>query len=173
MSIETGLFLLRVCFGLIIAAHGAQKLLGWFSGSGLKGTAQLLQKLGFKPAGFWALLGAGGEFGGGLLLVLGLLTPLAAAGVFAAMLMAVLKFHWSAGFWGTKGGYEYPLILGIISIILGLVGPGAYALDGALGLATVLPELTVFLVAAVLAIIVDVIGLVTSKQPAEAATQQA
>src|SRR5690348_11813607 len=133
MSTALTLLILRVALGLILAAHGSQKLFGWFGGPGFAGLSGWLASAGFKPAWFWALLGGLGEFAGGLLLALGLLSPLGAIAVFAAMLMAVAKFHWSKGFWSPKGGYEYPLVLGILSVVLGLSGPGSYSLDALIG----------------------------------------
>lgn len=162
MSFDLGLLILRVFVGLVLAGHGSQKLLGWFGGPGLSGASGLMEKFGFRPGRFWALLASGSEFGGGLLLALGLLTPLAAAGLVAAMLIAVTKAHWKAGFWGAKGGYEYPLTLLVVSAVLGLSGAGQYSLDALLarvGLA--LPPVTAFLVALVLALIVIGVGLVT------------
>lgn len=163
MSTAFLLLILRVGLGLRVAAHGSQKLLGWFGGSGFTRTSGLLSSKGFRPGWFWALLGAFGEFGGGLLLALGLLSPLAAAAIFAAMLMAVLKFHWSKGFWGSKGGYEYPLVLGFLSVVLALSGPGAYSLDALLGFSLAMPLVWIILA---LAALVVIIGVVTSRQPA-------
>lgn len=161
MSTALTLFVLRAALGLIVAAHGSQKLFGWFGGNGFAGTTGWIASQGFKPAWFWALLGALGEFAGGLLLAFGLLSPLGALAIFAAMLMAVLKFHWSNGFWGTKGGYEYPLVLGILAVVLGLAGPGSYSLDALIGFTLSTP---LFLVGLVLAALVVVVGLVTSRK---------
>jgi putative oxidoreductase len=163
MSLALSLLILRVALGLIVAAHGSQKLFGWFGGNGFAKTSGFLASLGFRPAWFWALLGSAGEFGGGLLLALGLLTPLGAAAIFAAMLMAVLKFHWSKGFWGMQGGYEYPLVLGLLSAVLALVGPGSYALDTLIGFSIAAPLVWIILV---LAALVVIIGIATSRQPA-------
>ncbi|HXR66904.1 MAG TPA: DoxX family protein [Ktedonobacteraceae bacterium] len=163
MSLALSLLILRVAIGLIVAAHGSQKLFGWFGGHGFAGTSGFLASLGFRPAWFWVLLGGAGEFGGGLLLALGLLTPLGATAIFAAMLMAVLKFHWSKGFWGAKGGYEYPLVLGLLSAVLALVGPGSYALDTLIGLSIATPLVWIILI---LAALVVIIGIATSRQPA-------
>ena len=170
MALNISLLILRVVVGLFLMGHGAQKLFGWFGGKGFTATIGLLKSLGFKPAGFWALLGVLGEFGGGLLLVLGLLTPLGALGVFASMLMAVLKFHWSKGFWAAKGGYEYPLILAILGFVLGLMGPGSYSLDALFGI--VLPTVPLFLLGVLAAIIVDVVGFVTSQPRQQAPREQ-
>jgi len=135
MSIDIGLLVLRVLVGLVLAAHGAQKLFGWFGGPGMKGFTGGMARMGLKPAPFWGLLGGLGEFGGGLLLALGLLNPLGALGVMGAMEMAIALAHWSKGFWNSKGGYEFPLVLFGTSATLGLVGPGTYSLDAMLGTA--------------------------------------
>ena len=94
ITLSLGLLILRLVAGLTIAAHGAQKLFGWFGGPGLTKMTQGLQAQGFKPAWFWTALVILGEFGGGLSLALGFLTPLGAAGIFGAMFMAIVKSHW-------------------------------------------------------------------------------
>lgn len=165
MSASFALLFLHVALGLLLVAHGSQKLFGWFGGQGFVKTTSLLATQGFKPAWFWSLLGGLGEFGGGLLLALGLLSPLGALGIFAAMLMAVLKFHWSKGFWNSKGGYEYPLVLGLLALMLGLTGPGSYSLDALIGFALPVP---LFLVLLVLAVLVVVLGIAISHRTASA-----
>lgn len=142
MSIDLALLVLRLVIGLVVAAHGAQKLFGWFEGPGLKGFGGWMGSIGLKPAGLWAILGALGEFGGGLLLAAGLLNPIGALGIIGAMATAIMLAHWSKGFWGQKGGYEFPLVLLLVSFVLGLAGPGAYSLDAALGI--VLPTPLIF-----------------------------
>jgi putative oxidoreductase len=91
---DLAFLILRVMVGLTIAAHGSQKLFGWFGGGGLKNTTVFFEKQGFKPAWLWVCLACLGEFGGGLSLAAGLLTPLGAAGIFGAMFMATFKTHW-------------------------------------------------------------------------------
>jgi putative oxidoreductase len=164
MEISLGLAVLRVVVGLLLAGHGAQKLFGWFGGHGFAGTVGFLQAKGFKPAALWALLGTLGEFVGGLLLALGFLSPLGSIAIFASMLMAVLKFHWKQGLWSMQNGYEYPLVLGVVGLFFGWVGVGGYSLDALLGIA--LPGV-LFEIGVVAAIIVDLIGLFTSRQPAQ------
>ncbi|GCE30710.1 hypothetical protein KDA_61940 [Dictyobacter alpinus] len=170
MSLSIGLLILRVVIGAILMGHGSQKLFGWFGGHGFTGTTGWLKSQGFAPAWFWALLGALGEFAGGLLLVLGFLTPLGAIAVFASMLMAVIRFHWANGFWSTQGGYEYPFVLMIIGLVIGLMGPGAYSIDA---LAHIVVPSLLFWVGLVLAIIVVAIGAVSSyRQTAKQAPAQ-
>lgn len=132
--IHLGLLIWRLVLGLILAAHGAQKLFGWFEGPGMQGTTGWLGSIGLRPARFWALLAGLSEFGGGLLLALGFLNPLGSLGVIGAMSMAIAKGHWGKGLWATKGGSELPLTNLVGALALGLTGPGAYALDPMLGI---------------------------------------
>ncbi|GCE22858.1 DoxX family protein [Dictyobacter kobayashii] len=170
MSLSIGLLILRVVVGLLLAGHGSQKLFGWFGGHGFAGTTGWLKSQGFAPAWFWTLLGTLGEFVGGLLLVLGLLTPLAAVAIIASMLMAVVRFHWSSGLWSTQGGYEYPLVLMFVGLAVALTGPGAYSIDALINFT--LPSLAFWLVLLV-AIIVVAIGTISStRQSAKQASGQ-
>ncbi len=164
VTINVALLILRLVAGLTLAAHGAQKLFGWFGGPGFTGMAQGLQSQGFKPAWLWTCLVILGEFGGGLSLALGFLTPLGAAGAFAAMLMATFKVHWKNGFWNSKRGFEFPLSLMTIAVAIGISGPGSYSLDALLGIA--LPETLLFFVLAVAALLVDLTGLIISRPAA-------
>jgi putative oxidoreductase len=132
--VSLGLLILRLVVGLGLAAHGAQKLLGWFGGYGLRGTGQFLEQLGFRPGRFQAAQAGLAEMGGGLLLALGFLTPLAAAAVVAVMLVAAVSVHLEKGFFAQSGGYEYPLVLATTAVTLAFTGPGVVSLDHALGL---------------------------------------
>jgi putative oxidoreductase len=169
ISLGLGLLILRLVAGLTIAAHGAQKLFGWFGGAGFTKTAQGLQKQGFNPAWFWTSLVILGEFGGGLSVAFGFLTPLGAAGIFSTMLMAIFKSHWKNGFWNSKRGLEFPLALLAMGLAIGLIGPGSYSLDALFGIA--LPETLLFCVLAVAGIFVDIIGLIISRPVAVAPTE--
>lgn len=126
---EIGLLLLRLTIGLTLAAHGAQKLFGWFGGPGLDGAGQGLAALGFHPGRRHALTAGLVETGGGLLLALGLFTPVAAAIVFSVMLVAGVSAHLKQGFFITKGGYEYALVLGVAGLAVAFTGPGVLSLD--------------------------------------------
>lgn len=128
-----GILLIRLVVGLTFAAHGAQKLFGWFGGGGLEGTGQFFSMLGF-PGRRHALLAGLGESGGGLLLALGLFTPLAALALIAVMLVAVLTVHLPKGFFAQNGGYEYNLVLAVVAWALTFTGAGAFSLDAWLGL---------------------------------------
>lgn len=131
---DIGLLLLRVTVGLTLSAHGAQKLFGWFHGHGLEGTARGMEALGFFPGKRHAAMAGLVEFGGGLMLALGLFTPLGAALVTSVMLVAAVSAHVKQGFFMTSGGYEYNLVLGVAAVALAFAGPGALSLDAALGL---------------------------------------
>src|SRR5215469_5171436 len=118
-SLTVALLVLRVVAGLTLAGHGAQKLFGWFGGPGLAKMSGGLRMQGFKPAWLWTAFVVIGEFGGGLSLALGLLTPLGAAGGIGAMSMAIAKSHWRNGFWNSKRGIEFPLQILTIGVALG------------------------------------------------------
>jgi putative oxidoreductase len=159
--VNLGLLVLRLVAGLTIAAHGAQKLFGWFGGSGFGGTLKMQERMGLKPPALWAAFVILGEFGGGLSFALGFLTPLGAAGIFGAMFMAMVKSHWKNGFWNSKRGIEFPLQLFSAAIAIGLAGPGSYALDPLFHIALPTPQL--FLILVLAALIVDIVGLVMGR----------
>jgi putative oxidoreductase len=131
---DIGVLLLRLTVGLTLGAHGAQKLFGWFGGPGLDGTGKGMEMLGFFPGRRHALMAGLTEVGGGLLLALGLMTPVAASIVFAVMLVAGVSAHVKHGFFLTNGGYEYTLILGLSGLSVAFTGPGGLSLDALLGL---------------------------------------
>jgi putative oxidoreductase len=150
-SIDMGLLILRVVVGLLFIGHGTQKLFGWFGGKGLEEHMRVMRKLDVHPAALWALLSAAGELFGGVGLALGLLTPLAAAAIIATMLVAILRVHLPRGMWNTNGGMEFPLVMGTVAFVVGLVGPGLYSLD--YGLSLTLPEPATFIVAVLVALL--------------------
>lgn len=128
-----GILMLRVVLGAIMAAHGAQKLFGWFGGGGPSQTAGSFAKLGFQPPLLAALTAGVAEFGGGLLLAAGLVTPLAALAIAVVMLNAIATVHWRKGFWVMKGGYEFNLLILGASVSLAATGPGRFSLDALIG----------------------------------------
>ncbi|MET3288257.1 UNVERIFIED_CONTAM: putative oxidoreductase [Brevibacillus sp. OAP136] len=123
-----GLLIIRLVVGLIFAAHGTQKLLGWFGGHGLKGTGGWLESIGIRPGVLMAFLAGAGELVGGLLFAAGTFTWLGAALIVITMLVAIFSVHGKNGFWVTSGGIEYNVILIAIAVGVALVGPGAYVL---------------------------------------------
>lgn len=124
--------LVRVVAGLSLMPHGAQKLFGAFGGGGLAGTAQFLDSAGYAPGMFWATALGCLEFFGGLLLALGLFTRPVAAAVAVFMLMAVLQ-HAGSGFFWSNGGFEYPLLWGVVALYFAIRGGGPYSLDARIG----------------------------------------
>jgi putative oxidoreductase len=126
-----GLLIIRLALGLILFAHGSQKLFGWFGGFGLDGTGGFFDSIGHKPGRQMAMLAGIFEAGGGLLLVLGLLTPLAAAMVIGTMIVAAVSVHAKQGLWATNGGYELPLINALVAAGLAFTGAGPWSLDNA------------------------------------------
>jgi putative oxidoreductase len=164
MSIAFGLLILRLVVGLTVAAHGAQKLFGWWGGPGMTTWTQVVQRLRIRPAQPWAWVAALSEFGGGLLLALGLLSPLGSLAIVGAMLVAIATVHLSKGFWVSKGGYEFNLTLIGSAVALAITGPGAYSLDNALGIH--LPE-PITLILGTIALIIGVTVTLVSRKQAE------
>lgn len=124
-----GALALRVPVGLILAAHGAQKLFGWFGGYGLEGTAQWLESIGLAPGLLMALLAGGAEFFGGLALMLGLLTRPAALVTAVTMLVAIVSVHIGNGLFLANNGYEFGLALLAATVALAIQGAGRFSLD--------------------------------------------
>lgn len=134
---DTGLFLARLVLGLLMAAHGSQKLFGWFGGYGIAGTGGFFESLGFHPGRLFATAAGLGEFAGGLLLALGLLGPVGPALVVSVMIVAAITVHWQNGLFTASNGIELPLLYATGAVALALTGPGRYSLDALLGLTTV------------------------------------
>ena len=130
---DFGLLLARVVLGLLMAAHGAQKLFGWFGGYGIAGTAGFFETLGFRPGRLFATAAALSEFTGGVLLGAGLGGPLGPALMLAVMVVAAGSVHWSHGVFATSNGVEVPLLYAAGAVALALTGPGRISLDAWLG----------------------------------------
>lgn len=130
-----GLLVARLVLGLLMAAHGAQKLFGWFGGYGLTGTAGFFEQLGFRPGRLFATAAALGEVGSGLLVALGLLGPIGPALMISVMIVAA-SVHWSNGVFAQNNGYEVPLLYAAGAVALALTGPGRFSLDALLGISS-------------------------------------
>jgi len=126
--------ILRLFLGFVFVMHGSQKLLGAFGGSGVEGLAGMLAQYKIEPSLVLAWVVAITEFGGGLCIILGLLTRFWAAGLVIDMAVAVVKVHLPNGFFWGKMGYEFPLTLGVMALVLLLTGPGSLSVDRATGI---------------------------------------
>src|SRR5579864_4007539 len=129
-----GLLILRFVIGLTLAGHGAQKIFGWWGGTGMAAWTGAMTRMRIRPAAPWAWASALAELVGGLLLALGFLSPLGNFAILGSMLVAILLVHLPKGFWNTKGGYEFNLAIIGAALALALTGPGTYALDSLLGI---------------------------------------
>jgi putative oxidoreductase len=134
--VSAGLLAARLVLGPLMAAHGTQKLFGWFGGPGLRGTAAGMEHLGFRPGLPFALAAGATEVAGGVLLALGLLGPVGPALTVSVMLVAAVSAHLRNGLWAQNGGYEMALLYGAVAFALALTGPGAFSADAALGLSS-------------------------------------
>ena len=159
---DLGLLILRLVVGGLLVGHGSQKLFGWFSGSGLKGLAGVLESMGLKPGTPWAMAASVSESGGGLLTVLGFLHPLGPLGTMGSMIMATVKAHWGKPIWASKGGAELPVINMATALALTLTSPGRFSLDHLFGIR--LPRALVLALAFVEAVMVA-IGIMSRPTP--------
>jgi putative oxidoreductase len=129
---DLGRLLLRLTIGGTFFVHGTQKLCGWFGGYGPDGTGQFFESLGLRPGRRNAMAAGSTETGCGILVALGLATPLAAAGLSSVMITALRTAIWNEGFTPATG--EHEMLLAVAALALTDTGPGAPSLDSALGL---------------------------------------
>ena len=127
-----GLLVLRLVFGTLLIGHGTQKVFGWFGGHGPEATGGFFHSMGFRPGKPMAYLAGAAEAGGGLFLLLGLLTPLAAVAIVGTLVVAS-SVHYPK-LWVTDGGFEPALLFSTAALALAFAGPGRYSLDHAIGL---------------------------------------
>jgi putative oxidoreductase len=131
---DIALLIARLFFGLGLAAHGAQKLLGWFGGGGLNKTGEFFVQLGWNQGRFFATAASLGEVGGGLLLALGFLGPVGPAIMVLVLTTAALTVHVHNGFFVGKNGVELPLLYVAGALVFMFTGPGVWSLDHVVGL---------------------------------------
>jgi putative oxidoreductase len=165
---DIALLIVRLIIGLGFAAHGAQKLFGWFGGYGIAGTGGFFAGLGFQPGTAFAALAGLSEFGGGLLVALGLGGPIGPALMLIVMAVATITVHLKNGWFVTKNGFELPFAYGGLAVLFAFYGYGSYSLDAALGFSALSSERD-----ATIAVIAGlVIGVLTTllrrPQPAKA-----
>src|SRR2546425_6690686 len=134
-TLSVGLLVARVVIGLVMAAHGAQKLLGWFGGYGLNKTGEFFVHLGFRPGRTFAAAASLTEITSGLLVALGFLGPIGPALMISVMIVAAVTVHWEHGLFATNNGVEVPLLYATAALALALTGYGRYSVDAWLGIA--------------------------------------
>jgi putative oxidoreductase len=166
MSIAFGLLILRVVVGLMLAGHGAQKVFGWWGGTGMTGWVGAMKRMRIRPAVPWAWASALAELLGGLAVAIGILSPLGNFAIAGSMLVAMALVHWPKGFWVSKGGYEFNLLIIAAVAALAVIGPGTLSADRLLRIN--LPE-PLTLVLGTLATIAGVAVALTTRAPQAAA----
>ena len=132
--LSLGLLLARLAIGLLMAAHGAQKLFGWFGGYGLNATGQFMVGLGYPMGRTFAAAASIGEIASGLLIAAGLFGPIGPAMMLGIMIVAAITVHWAHGVFAMSNGIELPLLYGAAGIILAVTGYGRYSLDALFGI---------------------------------------
>jgi putative oxidoreductase len=125
---DLAILILRLGLGVMFLAHGSQKVFGAFGGPGIEGFSKMVAGLGFKPVLFWTFLAAYTELLGGLFLVAGFLTRIAALFLLVFMLIAVLKVHLAKGFFMSHGGFEYNWVIICVCLALIILGTGKFGL---------------------------------------------
>jgi putative oxidoreductase len=163
------LLIVRLVLGLGMAAHGAQKLFGWFGGYGIKGTGGFFASIGFRPGPLFALAAGLGEFGGGMLTALGLGGPIGPALMILVMIVAILTVHIGNGFFTSNNGVETPLLYAIGAFTLATVGPGEYTVDSVVGLSSLwTPQISAIAIAAAIVLALANVAARRPTQPAAA-----
>ena len=162
-TMSIGLLIGRLVFGFGLAAHGSQKLFGWFGGHGLKGTGGFFHSMGFRPGKVFALAAGLGEFVGGMLTAFGLGGPFGPALMIVVMIVAMISVHLPHGFFVSGNGVEVPLLYGAGAVVFALAGPGAYSLDAVLNLRALWAP-TVAWVAVAVAVVLALLSLVLRRR---------
>lgn len=124
--------MIRVFAGLILMPHGAQKIFEWFGGN-TAGTAGFFSKVGLEPALPLVYVTGSVEFFGGFLLAIGLFTRMAAGAIVILMLVAIIYVNSNSGYFWLKGGYEFPMLWGIVALGYFFSGGGKFSVDAKIG----------------------------------------
>ena len=161
-STNLALLTLRVIVGVTLIAHGYNH---WRGGGGIQGTARWFGGLGLKPPMVHAFMSVAVEIAAGFGLIVGLLTPFAAGAIIGTMLVALITHHRGNGFFVLKEGYEYVLMIAVVCLVIGLLGPGEWSLDNAVDIADDLDGWTGFLIAAAIGFGGTAFLLATSWRP--------
>jgi len=130
---DTGLLIIRLIIGLTFAAHGTQKLFGWFGRHGIAGTGGWFESIGMKPGKALAITAGLAELIGGLLFAGGVFLWIAVILIIGSMLVAIVKVHGANGYWVTQNGYEYNMALIVIALGVAMIGAGDYSLAALIG----------------------------------------
>jgi putative oxidoreductase len=164
--LDLGLLVARLVLGLLMAAHGTQKLFGWFGGYGLGKTGEFFVQLGFPPGRLFASAASLGEVTGGLLLAFGFLGPVGPALMMSVMLVAAISVHWKNGLFASTNGVELPLLYMTGAFGIALAGYGHYSLDALFGISSVWTE-TVTWVVLLIGVVGGIVNLMLRRRPAQ------
>ena len=134
VTLGTGLLLTRLVLGVLMVAHGGQKLFGWLGGYGIDGTASFFEQLGFRPGKLFVITASVSEVASGILIALGLLGPVGPALLLSVMIVAAVSVHWKGGLFAGTNGIEVPLLYATGAVALAFTGPGPFSLDTVLGI---------------------------------------
>ncbi|MFD9670098.1 DoxX family protein [Rhodococcus sp. NPDC059968] len=165
-AVSAGILLLRVVVGFVIAAHGYNK---FFGGGRIPGTAGWFDSIGMRPGLLHARLAATTEIGSGILLAMGLLTPLAGAAIVALMLVAGYTVHRGSGFFVNANGWEYNVVLAVVGVSVSITGAGRWSIDNLVGIDHTLSGWLGFAISVVLGLIAGIAQLALFFRPSATA----
>jgi putative oxidoreductase len=134
VTLGTGLLLARLVLGVLMVAHGGQKLFGWLGGYGIAGTAGFFEQLGFRPGRLFVLTASLSEVVSGILVALGLFGPIGPALLLSVMIVAAVSVHWKGGLFAGTNGIEVPLLYATGAVALAFTGYGPFSFDAVLGI---------------------------------------
>jgi putative oxidoreductase len=163
-TVDLGVLIARILLGTLMAAHGSQKLFGWFGGYGLNTTGEFFGQLGFRPGRLFATAASVSEVASGILIAFGFLGPMGPAMMIGVMIVAAVTVHWRNGLFAAKNGIELPLLYATGGVGLALSGPGRYSVDALLGLTTFWTPMIAF-TAIALGVLGGVVNLAMRRAP--------